>query len=256
MRGACEGNMKKSKQAKNTITLEISGPKITAEKFSHSVKTFFELIEDVAAEVTGKRKAIEWIISVKPGSIGLCATAEPVNVPARDVTKTVRTIEKGIEAVSKRSKRPQYFSDNALEKLFHLGNIVGLGDKGISQMLVQTNGRSNELSPASVAFISDILKTPTMAYGTIEGDLLALNVRGRLKFSVYEILSGKEVRCFFEDDIFNDVIAAIRKRVSVYGLIRYRRGGVPASVEIKELTVFPEQSELPQFKDIIGLLKN
>jgi len=214
------------------------------------------MLEEVSTKVAGKPKAINWIISVKSGSIGLCATAEPIGVPRRDAQKTVRAIEQGIVAISKRRKRPEYFSDTALEKLYHLGNIVGFGDKGISQMSISTNGRSNELSPATVAFVGDLLKTPTMAYGTLDGRLLALNLKGKPKFSVFEILTGREVRCFFEDDLYTDVITAIRKRVSVYGMIRYRKGGVPASVEIKSLTVFPEQTELPQFKDIIGLLKD
>jgi len=250
-----EGHMKTISKSKNTVTLEIDG-KVTAEKFSNSFRTFFDIIEEVAAKVTGKSKAINWIISVKSGSIGLCATAEPVSVPKRDALKAVRAIEKGIVAISKRRKRPEYFSDTALEKLYHLGNIVGFGDKGISQMSIRTNGKSNELSPATVAFVGELLKTPTMAYGTLDGELLALNLKGKLKLSIYEILTGREVRCFFEDDLYGDVISAIRKRVSVYGSIRYHRGGVPASVEIKSLTVFPEQSELPQFKDIIGLLKD
>jgi hypothetical protein len=97
---------------------------------------------------------------------------------------------------------------------------------------------------------------PTAAYGTIDGELLALNVRGKPRFSIYETLSQKPVNCFFEDEVYTDVIAAIKKRVSVYGVISYHRDGDPASVEIKSLRVFPEQSELPQFDDIIGLLKD
>ena len=97
---------------------------------------------------------------------------------------------------------------------------------------------------------------PLMAYGTIEGRLLALELKGRLHFGIDEILTGKRIKCFFGDEIYNDVLKALRQRVSAYGFIRYRIGGAPASVEIKELTVFPEQSELPQFDDIIGLLKD
>jgi hypothetical protein len=248
--------MKKTTTIKDTVTLEIAGDKITAEKFSNSVRTFFDMIDEVATRVTGRYKAIDWIISVKSGSIGLCATAEPIKVSKKDALKTVRAIERGIKAISKKSrKRPEYFSNTALEKLYHLGHIVGFGDKGISQMVIRTNGESHELSPSSVSYVSDILKMPTAAYGTIDGALLALNVRGKPRFSIYETLSQKEVRCFFEDELYGDVIAAIRKRVSVYGLISYHRSGEPASVEIKNLTVFPEQSELPQFRDIIGLLR-
>ncbi|MGA2679292.1 MAG: hypothetical protein ABSF37_08325 [Sedimentisphaerales bacterium] len=249
--------MKKSTTIKDTVILEISGDKITAEKFSNSVRTFLDMIDEVATKVTGRYKAIDWIISVKSGSIGLCATADPIKVSKREAIKAVSAITRGMSAISKRSKkRPKYFSDIALEKLYHLGHIVGFGDKGISQMAIRTNGKSHELSPSSVSYVGDILKMPTAAYGTIDGELLALNVRGKPRFSIYETLSQKPVNCFFEDEVYTDVIAAIKKRVSVYGVISYHRDGDPASVEIKSLRVFPEQSELPQFDDIIGLLKD
>ena len=110
------------------------------------------------------------------------------------------------------------------------------------------------ISPVSVAYVDELLGTPAKAYGTIEGKLFALNTKGRLTFSIAETLTGKDVKCYFSDDIFDEVIRAIRRRVSAYGLIRYRKNGQPVSVEIEKLTVFPDQSDLPQFRDIIGLL--
>jgi hypothetical protein len=241
---------------KNTVTLEINGPEITADVFGRSVRLFFDLINDVAVDVAGKPKAIQWMISVEEGSIGLCATARSANGSPQLAGKTVGAIRSGIEAIGQRKRRPAHFSDNALTKLFELGNIPGLGDQGIERIGLKINQERCELSPASVAYADELLGTRTSAYGTVEGDLLALNVKGRLRFSVYETLTGREVKCFFGDEIYNEVIAAIKKRVSAYGLIRYRKNGQPASLEIEKLTVFPEQSELPQFEDIVGLLKD
>jgi hypothetical protein len=214
------------------------------------------MIDEVATKVTGSYKSIDWIMSVKPGSIGLCARAEPIKTSKREAIRTVNAITKGINAISKkRGKRPKEFSDFALERLYSLGHIVGFGDRGISQITIQTNGKAHELSPSSVSYINDILKTHDTAYGTIDGELLALNVKGKPRFSIYETIHQKPVNCFFEDERYPDVISAIRKRVSVYGKINYHRNGEPASVEIQNLKVFPDQSELPQFNDIIGLLR-
>ncbi|MEK0338180.1 MAG: hypothetical protein QQN41_12170, partial [Nitrosopumilus sp.] len=55
------------------------------------------------------------------------------------------------------------------------------------------------------------------------------------------------------EDVYNDVIASIRKRVSTYGLIKYKKNGSINSVDIEKLTVFPDSDKLPKFKDIIGL---
>lgn len=239
----------------NTIRLNIDGPEITADKFTRTVRTFFELISDVTAGVAGRRNAVEWIVSVEQGSIGVCATARVTNGDRRLAQRTVRAIDDGIQAVSTRQKRPEYFSDTALQRLFQLGSVVGLGNEGVSSIRIGVKQKWKDISPSSVAYVDELLGTPTKAYGTVEGRLLALNVKGRLTFSVTETPTGKDVKCFFSDAVYDEVIAAIRKRVAAYGLIRYRKNGQPASVDIEQLTVFRGQSELPQFKDIIGLLK-
>lgn len=238
---------------KNKIKFVIDGPRITADKFTHCVKTFFELIDDVAADVIGKKKPIEWLISVEKGSISLCATAEAVDVPAKDIANTIQAIDKGIKSISNRRRRPPHFSDNALKKLYSLGNLVGLGDEGVEHLRIQTNGEPYEISPSSVAYVDELLQTPTKAYGTIDGFLMALELRGRLNFEIDETLTRKKVKCFFGDNVYNDVIKSLRRRVSAYGLISYKKGGIPKNIDIEKLTPFPEDDKLPKFKDIIGL---
>jgi hypothetical protein len=241
--------MAKKASAKDTVELYIDGPEITADLFTRGVRTFFDLIKDVSADVAGKR-TLEWIVSLKHGSIGICATAKPVKSDGSLVRQTIRAINGGIKTIEKRKGRPEYFSDSALQKLFQLGSIVGLGDHGVS--VIRIGGQN--ISPVSVAYVDELLGTPAKSYGTIEGKLFALNTKGRLTFSIAETLTGKDVKCYFSDDIFDEVIGSIRRRVSAYGLIRYKKSGQPASVEIEKLTAFPDQSDLPQFRDIIGLL--
>jgi hypothetical protein len=242
--------MAKKSSPQDAVELYIDGPEITADRFTRSVRTFFDLIKDVSADVGGKR-SLEWIVSLKSGSIRICATAKPVKGDRSLVRQTIRAINRGITTIEGRKGRLEHFSDGALQKLFQLGSIVGLGDQGVS--VIRIGGQS--ISPATVAYVDELLGTPAKAYGTIEGKLFALNTKGRLTFSITETLTGKDVRCYFSDNIFDEVVAAIRRRVSAYGLIRYKKSGQPASVEMEKLTVFPDQSDLPQFRDITGLLR-
>jgi len=248
--------MARGNKHQSSVKLELSGSRITADIFSRSVRTFFELVEDVAVDVTGARKGIEWIVSVKSGSITICATPESISACPTSVAQAIRAIATGIESIGKRTKRPAHFSDNALRKLRELGNIVGFRDRGLDRILIRVNGKSNELSPASVAYVDELLGTPMSAYGTIEGKLLAVNVKGRLKFSVYETLTNRSVTCFVGDEKFEDVVSAIKDRVSAYGLIRYRKTGEPASIEIEDLSVFPPEDKLPKFSDMVGIFKD
>ncbi len=235
----------------NTIIFEIDGPRITAEIFTRGTRTFFKLIEDVALDVTGK-KAIDWIISVKPGSITLCATPESSEVSPELVNETIDAIGNGIESISK-SERPPHFSDNALENLFYLGDLVGLGDQGINKIRIKTNGKQNELSPHSVAYIDEILGSASKAYGTIEGKLLGIDLHGKWDFTIYDEVTNKPIKSYFDEEMYDEVITGIKKRVSAYGLIQYKKNGEPSRVEVEKFRIFPEDNELPKFKDIIGL---
>jgi hypothetical protein len=63
--------MAKNASSQDTVELYMDGPEITADLFTRSVRTFFDLLKDVSADVGGKR-TLEWIVSLKPGSIGMC----------------------------------------------------------------------------------------------------------------------------------------------------------------------------------------
>ncbi len=240
-------------KCQNTVILKIDGPEITAEKFSRCTKTFFGLINEVAANVSGKRKGVKWVISVIPGSIGLCATARPIDGGLSVVNKTVRAIHQGIHQISKNKKRPAYFSDNALENIYELGAIIGLGEQGINSIKIGISNKWNDISPSSVSYVDELLGAKTRAHGTVEGQLLALELSGRLNFGIDETLTGRRIKCFFGDNIYNDVIKSLKQRVAAYGLISYQRNGEPKNIEIEHLRVFPPDSKLPKFKDLIGL---
>ena len=244
-----------TKNINKDITLKIEG-RITLEKFSKSIRTFFNMIKDVSADVAGKHKTLEWLIEVRPGSAVITAKPESRNGSPELAYDTISVLKKGIEYISMGMGRPEHFSDSALSNLYELGDIVGLGNKDIEHIKIGIDEEYKDITPMSISYIGELLGTVYQAYGTIEGNLLALKIRNRLNFSIYETLTGKEVKCFFDDDLYEDVIAAIRKRVSVYGLIQYNKNGIPIRVTIEKLTIFPDDSELPKFKDIIGLFKD
>ena len=245
--------MAKRKNTKNTVELHIDGPEITADKFSRCVKTFFGLINDVAADVSGKRSCIKWVVSVKSGSIGLCATALSINGNAQIVRKTIVAIRSGIRRINQGKSKPKHFSNTALENLHELGAVVGLDEHEIKSIRIGIENSWNDISPSIVSYVEELLKTPTKSYGTIEGRLVALELSGRLHFGINETLTGKRIHCFFGENIYNDVIKALKQRVAAYGLIRYRKNGEPKNIEIEKIRVFQEDSKLPKFRDILGL---
>jgi hypothetical protein len=246
--------MTKMAKTKNTVELHIGEPDVTAEKFSRYVRNFFGILEDVAAGVSGKRHGIKWIISVKNESMGLCATPRSVNGNGRLSGKTARAISNGLRAIAQRKQKPKYWSEAGLENLYELGSATGLVEEGRNIIRI---GRSDcDISPSSVAHVGELLKAPIRAYGSVEGMLNALELSGRLRFGINEVLTGNRIHCFFPGSVYDDVIKALRQRVAAYGIISYHKNGEPKNIEIERITVFPSDDNLPQFEDIVGLYKD
>ncbi len=87
--------------------------------------------------------------------------------------------------------------------------------------------------------------------GSIEGRL-----EGMTCFRVYDALTGQGIRCDFGTRIALDNIKnAIGKRVAIYGVISYAYDGNPTECKAEELTVFPADSDLPDFRSLRGILR-
>lgn len=243
-------------KTQNTVELHITGPNVTAEQFSRCVKNFFNMLNDVAAGISGKRHGVKWTISVKDESIGICATPHSVNGNPRVAGLTTRAIRSGLNAIVKRKKKVTHFSQVGLESLYELGSTIGLGEEGINSIRIRVGRTWNDISPSTVAHVDELLKAPIRAHGSIEGQMLALELSGRLRFGIDEVLTGKRIHCFFPESIYNDVIKALKQRVAAYGIISYQKNGEPKNIEIEHIKVFPSDDTLPQFEDIVGLYKN
>ena len=66
-------------------------------------------------------------------------------------------------------------------------------------------------------------------------------------------MTHNSVRCYFNEDNVDDYVKAFRKRVAVYGEIRYRKDGVPVSISVQDFRVLREAHELPSASDVKGI---
>lgn len=100
-----------------------------------------------------------------------------------------------------------------------------------------------------------ILGPATESYGSVEGTLEGLNLHASARyFTIYELLRGRSVRCHFAERIDTaDIVAALERRVSVYGQVKYRRDGAEHSVVAEELHVFPDDGDIPPFDSLRGI---
>lgn len=65
----------------------------------------------------------------------------------------------------------------------------------------------------------------------------------------------QKVRCYFPEELLPDVFEKFRKRVEVSGVIHYRKNGTPISIEAERIDALPDDSELPNARDVRGILR-
>lgn len=78
-------------------------------------------------------------------------------------------------------------------------------------------------------------------HSAVDGELDVINVKGAPHFVIYEHGTGRRVRCDLPDDLLPRVKEALKSRVIVEGLVRYRQDGSPVSIrEITDLQILPQ----------------
>jgi hypothetical protein len=77
---------------------------------------------------------------------------------------------------------------------------------------------------------------------------------GTLQLFIRDALLRQRVRCYFPEDMLPAVFEQFRKRVEVSGIIHYRKNGTPISIEAEHIIGLPDDSELPSFEDVRGIL--
>ncbi|HEX5317238.1 MAG TPA: hypothetical protein VFX22_11360, partial [Candidatus Kapabacteria bacterium] len=194
-------------------------------------------------------------VSVKGGSIHLSASPEATKPEiAVRVPQIARAVKSGISLISRRPERPRYFTDEALRNVRDLASVPGARFVDTAQVTLANS--SAKLTSKTIANIDTLLGSTIKDYGTLEGYLRVLSIQGGTSIAVVDPLNERAVRCWVNDELFDEAYRAFRppKRVSVTGLIHYRKDGMPNSIEVDELFVFPDQSELPTADEVHGIL--
>jgi len=246
--------MKKSSNKSDQLTLKIDGARITADRFLKAVSSFVALINDVSEKVTQERGAFRWIVSVEEGSAIVHFRPEPHHAEARQLPVSMRAIRDGFESLEKRPQRPRYWSDNALRKAKDLAEVLDVATGALDHVSVKANSHAQQITRKTSANVDALIGSEYKSLGSIEGRLRTVTEAGGVHFVVQDAVTHNSIRCFFNEDNVEEYIKAFRKRVSVYGEIRYRKDGEPVSISVHDFRVLRESQELPTANDVKGIL--
>jgi hypothetical protein len=103
--------------------------------------------------------------------------------------------------------------------------------------------------------ISDFLADQEECMTTVEGMLERVNVHGNAnEFTIYPSVGASRIKCRLPEELTEKGIAAIRRRVAVSGLAKYRKfAQFPHEIRAEFLDVYSSPEDLPTFDDLLGL---
>lgn len=247
---------KSRKQKPQRLTLKLDGKGIPAERFLKSISAFVSLINEVADNIVGTDKAFSWVVTVEHGSDIVHFAPVAKSGLSDQIAPSLRAIEDGFALIEERAERPQYWSDAALKKAKEMSEALDIVNESLNLISISTNSKPSRLTRKTSQHVDQLIGRERTSLGTIEGKLRTVTEGGGLHFIVHDALTQNGVRCYFEDDRTDEIIAAFRQRVAVYGLIRYRLDGVPVSIRVQEFRTLRDRSKLPSFRDVRGILTN
>jgi hypothetical protein len=236
-----------------SLSILIRGERVTAERFQRAVDAFFGVLKEVTAAITGKAGSIEWVVSVRSGSIGIGAKGEAAHARhSVPVPQVVAAAYAGLRQIQESRARPKHFNDGALHDARELAQLVD--GKTISAIRIRRSKESVGLQQEAVHNVDAMFGGTLSEDGFIEGKLEMISSRGGLHVGVWDALSDRQVRCYVSPQLLDNVTAAFGRRVAVGGTILYKPTGEPVSIDVETIEIFPTDEELPTAEDVLGIL--
>ncbi len=237
------------------LTLELEGRNVTPEKFMKGVRAFFGLVTEITRGLAGPKDFINWTVQVKHGSnlVGLVPTHS--NVPPMVLDNIYALVHDGIASLEKSSQEPEGLPEPALKYIRDLGTIAGIDDDDDTMVRVWAKRLPAPVTHKATAHVTTLLAESYEDFGTIEGRVQVVSDEGALHVFIGEHLTGRRVRCHFEEEMLPQFLACFRKRVEVKGRIKYRRDHKPISISATKITEFPESKDLPSFREMRGIFR-
>ena len=220
--------MTKGEEVRPVLTLKLGPDKVPAQVFLRAVRTFTDILADLAREARSDARAVGWEVSVGKGSQVL--RAEVGRDTAIDVARSVLAmIQRPPPRVRRRFRE--------LSRLPVEDTQLWAGDNR-NDLLQEVETEPPE---------------PFHEYGTIEGELSTLSNRGGPHFTIYEPIWDTGVRCTVPDALVASMQEMWTKRVAAHGLIHYDAEGHPLSIRAEQVELFPyDETPIGEFRGLLS----
>lgn len=198
----------------------------------------------------GRKPSISYrIVELEIGSA--VVALEPEGEEAADAQAILSDFLEGFAAVRDRTLHTRRFSP-ATQKAFR-SLAKPLKESHLRLISVRSDSIDLELRPDSGPALRALGVPDVHAMGEISGYIDAINVHREPVFFLYPEVGPSRVRCVFDRPLLDDVRSALKRFVTVRGMVEYPEGSPFATrVTVEHVDVHPREPDLVPLEAIFG----
>lgn len=222
---------------------------VLAEDFVAFLEGVLETLRSLEAD-RGRKPSIGYrIVDLEIGSAVVAIRAE---APDRAVADSVVTdFMEGFSSIRDNSFAKKPFSPQTRKAFQSL--VRPLKQNHLRLVSAKAGAVGVEIRQSTVEVIRPAAEPDVHAMGALSGFIDAINVHREPVFFLYPEVGPARVRCLFDRTLLDEVRGALKKYVTVRGMIEYPEGSAFASrMTVEQIDVHPAVADLPSLESLLG----
>lgn len=234
-----------------SIKFHINEDVLPADELKGCVTEFFDLLKDAANDCMSD---IQWLASVKNGSIALAAYPNSSTETPSEIDECLSAIHNDFVCI-RGGKPPALFSEKTLDRYKRLTKLLTVNGKLKGEPTIQVvSPEITDKAPVSISPMIPEKTEPIKAFGTAYGTVKSLSAVGTQYLALYDEVTKRRVKVFYNNDMLDVVRESYMNRVRVTGEILYSEDGAKREIRAFEIEIEDENEAPVRFLDLFGLL--
>ena len=236
----------------NTLTIRVEGREgheagVPLGSFLQTMRESLGMLADLSRELSNGRDSLDWrIIEASYNNPLMLVIEGRARNDGRQPQRVTEELIRGLTDLEQ-GRDPARFTVASLKNAKTLARTVSRD--GIGSFVFEVPDLP-PIAPTQQTAISATKILKRRFYDEIsilEGKLDYIDVHGKRTFGIFDPLTDAKIICHFDDSLRERVVAALTHRVAVEGVVRFKRSGVPVSIQVYDFEIMPGMEDLPQF---------
>jgi hypothetical protein len=234
--------------------------RVTVRELIDTLHNFLGILQDLDSAISKeKRGSMAWEVAFlqkqSPPVIGVIGT--PRRPIFEDISSTVESqLLENTTSLTRTSERTEYLSDSALSRIERIAKKT----KKLGSITVYIDGHDPQqesvISETTLTNVRKLTGVKYSTFGSISGNLDAITVHLSNEFRVWDVNSGKPVRCKYKPEQEDSIKSLLRASVVVSGMIHANSAGSPVFIDVEEIEAKDKERLLPTIGQMSGLVED